>query len=336
MVSNRLSGVEKASILLLSLDEDSAAKILRNMDPEDISKISRCMAKLSVVPREEAKKVLMEIKSSLDQVGIVGRGMDFVRKLVTKALGEKRSEEVIRALSESIPIQESTKGSEMHFDSRMLATLIQDEHPQIIALTISFLSPDKAKDVLMELPDDLRVDVIYRISKMESVPPDVMDEIRDNLKRKVFSLGMGGGRRQGGMEKVMNIVKKMEKSYVDSILEGLRNIDPDFAEKVEANLFTFDDLINLSDRDVQMLLREVDSKTLVLALKAASDELKDLFLRNMSKRAREMLIEDMEVMGPVKLRDVEAAQHKIVEAARKLEEEGKLVLQKGEGGEILV
>ncbi len=335
-MEEKVPGVVKASILLLSLSEDVAAKVLKNLDSEAVRKVTRCMADLKIVPKSKVKEVLMDAKSALDDLGAVGKGMESVKRLLVKALGEEKGEEVLHLLEDASGVSTGLGHEEVEFDGKVLATLLRDEHPQIVALILSLFPPERSREVIMELPDELRVDVIYRLSRMENVSPDVVREVRENLRRKVFGIGAGESRKQGGFEKVMEIVKGMEKGSVDELLEKLKDVDSELADRIEKNLFTFDDFINLSDRDIQALMREIDSKTLVLALKAASDSLRDLFLRNMSQRAREMLLEDIEAMGPVKLRDVEAAQQKIVEVARRLEEEGKIVLQKGGEGEIVV
>jgi len=327
----RLSGLQKASILILSLDEDTAAQVLRNLDDDQIKRITQCMTRLDAVSTEEMRQVLEEAKEKIQEIGLVGKGSQYVQQLLKKALGEKRTEELFQVL-QSISLSEE-EGSDVlltkQLDSKMLATLIQDEHPQIIALILSCLDPDKAREVIIELPQELRADVIYRISHMENIPPEVVEEIQETLKNKIASSSVMESKRRGGLTKVLEIVKKLDKNTVETVLADLQEIDPELATKVENQLFTFDDLVTLDDRSVQSLLREIDSRDLVLALKAASDQLKDLFLRNMSQRAREMILDDMEAMGPVRLRDVEAAQQRIVDVAKKLEEEGKIILQRG-------
>ncbi|HDD43359.1 MAG TPA: flagellar motor switch protein FliG [Candidatus Desulfofervidus auxilii] len=322
----KLNGLEKASILLLSLDENLAAQVLRNLDDREIQKLTQCMSQLEVVSKEEIKEVLKEAIQKLKEVGIVGKGKDFVSRLLTKALGEKRSEELLKVLK-GISTFPGETGSTFQLDSKMLATLIQDEHPQIIALILSCMDPEKAKEVISELPQEYRADIIYRISTMESIPPEVVEEIQETLRNKITGTGIGEA-RHGGLDKVLEIVKKMDKNTIEAILTDLQELDSNLAVKIESQLFTFEDLIHLDDRSVQTLLREIDTRDLVLALKAASEELKDLFLRNVSQRAREMILDDMEAMGPVRLKDVEAAQQRIVDVAKKLEEEGKIILQR--------
>ncbi|HDJ30525.1 MAG TPA: flagellar motor switch protein FliG [bacterium] len=326
-MQGRLNGLRKASILLLSLDEELAAQVLQNLNDREIQRLTKCMSELDVVSREEMKEVLKEAMKKLKEVGIVGKGREFVSKLLTKALGEKRSEEllkVLRGISTFPNDQEST----FQLDSKMLATLIQDEHPQIIALILSCMDPEKAREVISELPEEQRADVIYRISTMESIPPEVVEEIQETLRNKITGTGIGEA-RHGGLNRVLEIVKKMDKNTIETILSDLQELDPNLANKIESQLFTFEDLIHLDDRSVQALLREIDTRDLVLALKAVNEELKDLFLRNLSKRAREMILDDMEALGPVRLKDVEAAQQRIVDVAKRLEEEGKIILQRG-------
>ncbi|MDL1969676.1 MAG: flagellar motor switch protein FliG [Candidatus Desulfofervidaceae bacterium] len=327
----RLTGLQKASILLLSLDEDTAAQVLRNLDDDQIKRITQCMTGLDAVSTEEMRQVLKEAREKIQEIGLVGKGGRYVQQLLRKALGEKRTEELFQVLR-SISLSEEERSNVLltkQLDSKMLATLIQDEHPQIIALILSCLDTDKAREVIVELPPELRAEVIYRISHMENIPPEVVEEIQETLKSKIASSTITETKRRGGLNKVLEIVKKLDKNTVEIMLADLQEIDPELATKVENQLFTFDDLATLDDRSVQTLLREIDTRDLVLALKAASDQLKDLFLRNMSHRAREMILDDMEATGPVRLRDVEAAQQRIVDVAKKLEEEGKIILQRG-------
>ncbi len=335
-MSPKMTGLQKASILLLSLGEDTAAQVLSNLDDEDIKKLTRTITQLPVVKTEQMQEVLQEAKSYLDGIALVG-GDKIVAQLLKKALGEKKTEELGRVLQSFTSKEEDadiilTK----HLDSRMLATLIQDEHPQIIALILSLLPSDKAREVLLMLPENLRADIIFRISTMETIPPEVIEQIRETLKEKFATISSMETGKRGGFTKVLDIVKKLDKSTVENMLADLQEIDPNLATQIENKLLTFDDLINLDDRSVQALLREIDTRDLVLALKATSEELKDLFLRNMSQRAREMILDDMEAMGPVRLKDVEAAQQKIVDVAKKLEEEGKIILQRGGEENVLV
>jgi len=319
-----LTGPQKASIFLLSLDTETAAQVMRHLDEEEIKTITKTIGDLEVVPKDVVESVLKEAKEKIDNMAFVHQVKEFLQKVVTKVLGEKKSAEIGQVVEAFNP-----ETVEAAFDTKMLATLIQDEHPQIIALILSSLPSSDAKQILSELPDPVKAEVMYRISIMESIPPEVMEEVQKTLKEKIASSASSQARQRGGVNKVVEIAKNLDVKTLEAILNELQAIDPNLANIIEAQLFTFDDLITLDDRSIQLLLREVDMKDLAIALKTASDELKDKFLKNLSARAREMMLEDMEVMGPVRIRDVEKAQQKIVDIAKKLESEGKIILQHG-------
>jgi len=320
-----LNGVQKASVLLLSLDTETAIQVLRNLDENEIQAVTKAMAQLDAVSRRKIEDVLQEAKEKLNDVGLLSEGKKFIKDVVSKALGEKKSEEIGEVLKAFGP-----GNKPINFDSKMLATLIQDEHPQVVALIISCLGPKEAKEIISELPQEFRAEVVYRIAHMERIPPEVIEEVQETLRKKVANSSALETRQRGGVKKIIEFAKILDFKTLEQILFELKSIDPELAKEIESHLFTFDDLINLDDRSIQILLREIDTKDLVLSLKTAKEDLKSLFLKNLSQRAREMLLEDMEVMGPVRLKDIEAAQQRIVNVAKKLEEEGKIILKRGE------
>ncbi len=319
-----LTGPQKASIFLLTLDPETATEVMRHLSEDEIKIITKTIANLDVVSQDVVENVLKEVKEKAENIALIHQAREFLQKVVAKVLGEKKSAELGQVIDAFNP-----DTIEAAFDTKMLATLIQDEHPQIIALIISSLAPSSAKEILAELPDPVKAEVMYRISKMESIPPEVIEEVQKTLKEKIASSASSQSRHRGGVNKVVELAKSLDFKTLEAILNELQAIDPDLASVIEQQLFTFDDLGNLDDRSIQILLREIDTKDLALALKTASDELKDKFLRNLSERAREMLKEDMEVMGPVRIKDVENAQQKIVDIAKRLESEGKIILQQG-------
>ena len=320
----RLTGPQKASIFLLTLDPETATQVMRHLSEDEIRIITKTIAKLDMVSQETVENILREVKEKAENIALIHQAREFLQNVVAKVLGEKKSAELGQVIDAFNP-----DTIEAAFDTKMLATLIQDEHPQIIALIISSLAPSSAKEILAELPDHIKAEVIYRISRMESIPPEVIEEVQKTLKEKIASSASSQSRHRGGINKVVELAKSLDFKTLESILNELQAIDPDLASVIEKQLFTFDDLGNLDDRSIQILLREIDTKDLALALKTASEELKEKFLRNLSERAREMMLEDMEVMGPVRIKDVENAQQKIVDIAKKLESEGKIILQQG-------
>ncbi len=329
-----LNGAQKASIFLLTLDPDTAAQVMRHLNDEEIKIITKTVANLDVVSKEMVEEVLKELKEKVDNLALIHKTKEFLQNVVIKVMGEKKSAELGQVLDAFNPDAITLEAS---FDTKMLATLIQDEHPQIIALIISSLAPSSAKEILAELPDPIKAEVIYRISIMESIPPEVIEEVQKTLKEKITSSASSQSRHKGGVNKVVELAKALDFKTLEAILNELQAIDPDLASVIEAQLFTFDDIAKMDDRSIQIILREVDMKDLAIALKTASDELKDKFLRNLSERAREMMLEDMEVMGPVRIKDVENAQQKIVDITKRLENEGKIILQQGGGeGDVFV
>ncbi len=326
-----LKGSQKAAIFLLTLDPETAAQVMKHLSEDEIKTIAKAIANLDVVSKEVVEDILKEAKEKIENVALIYQAKEFLQKVVSKVLGEKKSAELGQVIDAFNP-----ENIEAAFDTRMLATLIQDEHPQIIALIISSLNPASAKEIISELPDPVKAEVMYRISRMQSIPPEVIEEVQKTLKEKIASSASSQSRQRGGVNKVVEIAKSLDFKTLEAILNELQAIDPDLASVIEAQLFTFDDLVNLDDRSIQILLREVDMKDLAVALKTASDELKEKFLKNLSARARQMLVEDMEAMGPVRVKDVENAQQKIVDIAKKLESEGKIILQQGGEGDVFV
>ncbi len=319
-----LTGPQKASIFLLTLDPETATQVMRHLSEDEIRIITKTIAKLDMVSQETVENILREVKEKAENIALIHQAKEFLQNVVAKVLEEKKSAELGQVIDAFKP-----DTIEAAFDTKMLATLIQDEHPQIIALIISSLAPSSAKEILTELPDHIKAEVIYRISRMESIPPEVIEEVQKTLKEKIASSASSQSRHRGGINKVVELAKTLDFKTLESILNELQAIDPDLASVIEQQLFIFDDLGNLDDRSIQILLREIDTKDLALALKTATEELKEKFLINLSERAREMMMEDMEVMGPVRIKDVENAQQKIVDIAKKLESEGKIILQQG-------
>ncbi|HDD52799.1 MAG TPA: flagellar motor switch protein FliG [Thermosulfidibacter takaii] len=326
--SGRISGVEKAAILLMSLSEDTAAKVMKNLEEEEILLLTRFMANMRIVPKEEVSRVLLEAKSKLRRVGIVGRGQDYVKRLLAKALGEDKTKEILSKKRNGFSIFDpSTR--RIDFDSRTLVTLLKDEPPQVVALVLACMDSQKAREVLMAFPESERPKIVYKIATMDSIAPEVVHDIQETLRNKISEGRLVESERKGGVDKAAEIAKGLDKEVIEDLLDKLRDVDEALAEELDRKLLTFEDLVCLDDRSVQVLLKEIDSQTFALALKAAPEEVKNIFLRNMSKRAREMFLDDMEAMGPVRISTVEEAQQTILKTVRRLEEEGKIILSRG-------
>ena len=320
----KLKGPEKAAIFLLSLGEELAAQLIKELSPEEIKRLSNYMNKVEISP-ELFKKVNKEIKQKLS---LPIEGKDFIKNVISKALGEKEAEYILGEESDFLK-----KINETNPD--ILANFLRHESPQTIAFILSYLKPEKASTILANLPNGVKSEVILRMAQLDTVSVDVIKSINEALEEEIFKKGISDVRQVGGLEKVIMILNRIEHSTQQSILEKIEKTNPDLASEIKKKMFVFDDLVNIEDRGMQMLLKHIKMEVLVMALKTASDALKDKIFKNVSERVSEMIKEELEIMGPVRLSEVEKAQQTIIETAKLLENEGKLVIPK-KGEEILV
>ena len=332
----KLSGAKKAAILLLCLGEEAATRIFEALDDSEVRDISRCMIDIERVDPELARAVLEEYRDARNaDLGVYIKGDVFARNAILGGENHDRAEYLIDQVTAGIEGRPLETISKMH--PRMVASLLENEHPQTVALILSTQREEHASRVLMHLDEDLRSEVMYRIAKIENVSPDVISRIEDALQREI-GVVVGQDKKQvGGIDKVVEILGRLEKGADQLVLTGIESTDAEMAEEIRRRMFTFEDLIVLDGRSMQTVLREVSTDSLTLALKTASDELKDKIYSNISQRAADMIEEDLEAMGPRKLSEVEAMQMEIVKVALKLEEEGSLVIPgRGGGGDELV
>ena len=327
------SGPERAAILLMSLGEAEAAQVLKHLGAKDVQKVGQAMAALSNVTRERATAVVERFVDELDNQTSLGVGADdYVRRVLVGALGEDKASGLI----DRILLGRNSKGLEAlkWMETRAVADLVRNEHPQIVAIVLAYLDPDQAADVLAQLPDRMRGDVLMRIARLDGIQPQALREL-DEIMEKQFS---GGNNLKsssvGGIKVAANILNLMDSSVETQIIATISESDADLGGKIQDLMFVFDDLADVDDRGVQALLREANNDMLCLALKGADPRVREKFTKNMSKRAAEMLAEDMEAKGPVRLADVEAAQKDILAAARRLAESGEIVLG-GKGEEFV-
>jgi len=327
------SGPERAAILLMSLGEAEAAQVLKHLGAKDVQKVGQAMAALSNVTRERATAVVERFVDELDNQTSLGVGADdYVRRVLVGALGEDKASGLI----DRILLGRNSKGLEAlkWMETRAVADLVRNEHPQIVAIVLAYLDPDQAADVLAQLPDRMRGDVLMRIARLDGIQPQALREL-DEIMEKQFS---GGNNLKsssvGGIKVAANILNLMDSSIETQIISTISESDADLGGKIQDLMFVFDDLADVDDRGVQALLREANNDMLCLALKGADPRVREKFTKNMSKRAAEMLAEDMEAKGPVRLADVEAAQKDILAAARRLAESGEIVLG-GKGEEFV-
>jgi len=332
--ARKLTGTEKAAVFLRSLGEDEAAEILKHMNPKEVQKVGQTMATLSNVTREEVQAVLDNFVTTVEEETGLGIGShDYVRKMLVGALGEDKAGNLLdRILSGG-----NTSGLEQlkWMDARGIYEIVRLEHPQIIAIVCSFLEPDQSAAVLGLFPERDQANVILRIATLDGVQPAALTELNEILEKQ-FS-GNSGGQTMtvGGMKTAADILNFVEGSVEAAIMDSIKETEPDLGQNIEDLMFVFDNLIDVDDRGIQTLMREIQSDQLQLALKGADEALREKFLGNMSQRAAEMLRDDLEAMPPVRVSDVEGAQKTILTIARTLSDKGEIQLGGGGGDDFV-
>jgi len=330
-----LTGRQKAAILLLSLGPELSASILKRLSESEIEDITLEIAAMEKVAPEIREEVINEFyHMAVAQLYITQGGVEYAKQLLEKALGPHKAHEIISKLSASLEVTpfESLRRA----DPLQILNFIQGEHPQTIALVLSYLRPEQSAVILGNLPESVRGEVAVRLALMDRASPEVVREIESILERKISTFLGQDLTRVAGKRKLIEILNKSDRGTEKSILEAIEEKDPDLAEQIRSEMFVFEDIILLDDRAIQLVLRQVDNKDLALALKGASEEVREKIFKNMSQRAAQMLKEDMEYMGPVLARHVNEAQQKIVNVIRRLEEAGEIVISRGGEEEIIV
>ncbi|MFN4262331.1 MAG: flagellar motor switch protein FliG [Thioalkalivibrionaceae bacterium] len=328
------SGAERTAIFLMALGEQPAAEILRHMGPKEVQKIGIAMAGLQNVKRSEINAVLKEFSDVVLEQTALGIGSDeYIRKVFSSALGDDKAAGVI----DRVLLGRNSKGMEAlkWLDARAIADILRNEHPQIISIVLSHLDPDQAAEAMAFFPDRVQSDVVMRIATLDGIQPQALAELDEILEHQLSGKNTSKSSNVGGLQCAANILNFLDASKEAVVMEGIASIDEDLAARIEELMFVFANLVDVDDRGIQTLLREVNTEQLVLALKGADDELKEKIFANMSKRAGEMLREDLEAKGPVRLSDVESAQKEILAVARRLAENGEIVLG-GKGGEQML
>ncbi|VAW94082.1 Flagellar motor switch protein FliG [hydrothermal vent metagenome] len=333
--SKSFSGVERSAILLMSLGENEAAEVLKHMSPKEVQKLGEAMTSLKNIEKEDVSGALSEFCDELGSQTSLGIGSeDYLKKVLVGALGEDKANNVI----DRILLGRHSKGLEAlkWMDPRAVAEVIRLEHPQIISIVLSYLDSDQAADVLSALPENTRADILMRIASLDGIQPNAIHELDDILEKQfsgntdnVKSAGVGG------LKTAANILNLMDSSIEGTIMDKVRDTDGELSESIEELMFVFENLVDVDDRGIQSLLREISSENLVFALKGADAGVKDKILKNMSKRAAEMLVDDLETKGPVKLSEVETAQKEILSIARRMSESGEISLGGGAGEEYV-
>lgn len=330
-----LNGREKAAILLITLGTERASQIYKHLKEEEIEQLTLEIANLRKVENETKDAILEEFyEICLAKNYIAEGGISYAKEVLEKALGGQKALELINKLTSSLQVRPFDFARKA--EPTQLLNFIQNEHPQTIALIMAYLRPQQAAIILSSLPLEKQAEVASRIAMMDRTSPDIIKEIERILEKKLSSMGTSDFTAAGGIEAVVDILLSVDRGTEKHIMESLEMKDGELAEEIKRRMFVFEDIVTLDSRSVQRFLREVENNDLALALKTASEEVSKVIFSNVSKRLQEMLKEDMEFMGPVRIRDVEEAQQKIVNIIRRLEDAGEIVVSRGGGDEIIV
>ncbi len=330
-----LTGKQKAANFLVFLGPEKSAKLFMHMNDDEIEQLTLEIANLRKVSTDKADDILREfIEMCLANQFIGQGGIEYAKEVLEKAYGQEKTMEIIGRISASLQVRpfDFIRKTE----PVQLLNFIQGEHPQTIALILAYLEPEKASAVLSALPPERQADVAKRIAIMDTTSPDVIKEVERVLERKLSSIAPQEMSVAGGVKSVVEIINRVDRATEKTIMESLEVQDPELAEEIKKLMFVFEDVVLIDDRSIQRVLREVESQDMALALKGSSNEVSQKIFANMSSRAADMLREDIEFMGPVRLRDVEESQQRIVNIIRRLEDAGEIVVARGGGDEVIV
>jgi len=330
----KLNKIDKAAVLLLSLGEADAAQVLRHLGPKEVQKVGTAMAQLRNVQKNQIEQVMGEFVEIVGDQTSLGVGSDgYIRKMLTQALGEDKA----GGLIDRILLGGNTSGldSLKWMEPRAVADVIRYEHPQIQAIVVAYLDPDQAGEVLSHFDHKVRLDIVLRVSSLNTVQPAALKELNLILEKQFSGNANTTRATLGGVKRAADIMNYLDSSVEGQLMDAIRDVDEDLSSQIEDLMFVFDNLADVDDRGIQVLLREVSSDVLVLALKGADEAIKEKVFKNMSKRAGELLRDDLEAKGPVRISEVEGAQKEILTIARRMAEAGEIVLG-GKGGEEMV
>ncbi|WP_448521783.1 flagellar motor switch protein FliG [Pseudothermotoga sp.] len=331
----QLTGKRKAAILLVMLGPEKAALVLKHLDESDVEQLTIEIANLGKITDEEKKQVLTEFQDIAKAREMIAQGgIEYAKEVLQKAFGPEKAMKIIERLVSNLQVKPFDFLRQA--DPLQLVNFLQNEHPQTIAVILSYLEPQLAGKILSAFPEELQIEVIKRIALLERTSPDVIRDIEKNLERKLSGFVMQTFSQVGGVDTAAEIMNSIDRTSERKIMEKLSYDSPELAEEIRRRMFVFEDIVKLDDRSVQIVLREVETRDLALALKGASEEVKQKIFKNISKRAAQLLQDELEYMGPVRLKDVEEAQQKIINVIRRLEEAGEIVIARGGGEELIV
>jgi flagellar motor switch protein FliG len=329
------TGRQKAAIFLVTIGSEISAEIFKYLREDEIETLTFEIARLETIDAEQKDAILQEFQELMMANQFISTGgIDYARELLEKSLGSQKAIDIINRLTSSLQVRPFD--FIRRTDPAHLLNFIQQEHPQTIALILAYLEPNKASIILQNLPHEVQSDVARRIATMDRTSPEVLSEVERVLEKKLSTLSSEDYTTAGGVESIVEILNLVDRASEKQIIEALEDEDPELAEEIKKRMFVFEDIVMLDDRAIQKVMREVDSQELAKALKSVDTEVQDKIFRNMSKRAAGMLKEDMEYMGPVRLKDVEEAQQKIVSIIRHLEDNGEIVVARSGEDELVV
>lgn len=323
-------GIEKAAIFLMSIGEEAASEIMKSLDIQQVGMITSCMNRLNSVKKKDMDEILHEVSGRITSGDVNVAGEDYVKKILKKGLGEENANRVLE-----LAARENYLESLKWVDPKTFSNFLSTEHPQTVALILSLLEASRAAEVLALLPEKIKDDVAKRIAVTEQIPESVLSELEEVLRGQL-DVQKGKGRKVGGIKTVAEILNQCDRLTEQTILDKIEKDNPNLADSIRKFMFVFDDLLQVDDKGIQTILKEIRTEDLTLALKTASNSLKEKIFKNMSHRASQILKEEMELRGPVKVSEVEKAQQNIVKISRKLEMEGKITIAGRAGDELIV
>lgn len=333
--NKELNGLKKSAILLVLLGPEKASRILKNLDEEEVEQLTLEIANLEKIDEKTKKSVLEEFEEYIKAKDYINTGgVDYARKLLEQTFGPEKAIQIIDRLVSNLQVKPFEFLRKV--DISQMVNVLQNEHPQTVALILCYLPSQAAAQVISELPESLQINVIKRISTMDSANPDIVKEIESRLKDRLSAFTVQSFSQVGGIDISAEIMNNIDRAVSTKIFEKLSERDPKLSDEIRKRMFVFEDIVKLDDRSIQRILREVDSKDLTISLKGASEEVKNIIMKNMSKRASQIIKEELDFMGPIRVRDVDEAQQRIINIIRKLEEAGEIIIVSGGAGEELI
>ncbi len=330
----KLEGVEKAAILLLSLSEEDAAQILKHLEPKQVQKVGMAMAAIEDLSQDKISAVHRLFVEQIQNFSTIGfQSEEFIKKALTSALGEEKASNII----EQIVMGSGAKGldSLKWMDSKQVANIIRNEHPQIQTIVLSYLDPEQSAEIISQFSEKVRLDLLMRIANLEEVQPAALQELNEIMEKQFAGQAGAQAAKMGGLKAAADIMNYLDTNIEGQLMDAIREQDEDMSQQIQDLMFVFDNLLDVEDRGIQALLREIQQDVLMKAIKGADEGLQDKILNNMSKRAADMLRDDLEAMGPIRISEVESAQKEILAIARRLADAGEIMLGGGGGEEYL-